>query len=380
MSYEIAAEDVAPLALGSGILACGGGGSSYYSQLVATEVLATTDSVEVISAEEMEPGTVALVPAGIGAPLIGLEKPLSTDALLAAYSRLERSIGSHIGGIIAGEIGGAQSLVALVMAALTGKPLLDGDGMGRAFPEMQMCTFLIYGVSPGLPTVLCDDHGLLWAFPKLPFGKIRFGGTRKIGARVGMTIERIFRRYCVKHGGWIYLCATLDKDSVAKTMVRGSIRQALEIGQGVQAARASQTDPIEAILRTHEGTLLLTGKIIDVQRTFRGGHDWGTLQIEGIGNDRKHSAELDFKNEYLVMRRDGKPVVTVPDLITVVETSSGTPINSEIARIGTRVSILGMPCSELYRSEAALRVVGPQAFGYDLPYLPFRSATSGPDL
>lgn len=377
MSFRILAEDVAPLALGSGILACGGGGNPYYSQLVAAEVLEATGPVKVIDAEEMEPGTVALVPAGIGAPLIGLEKPLSTDALLAAYARIERSMGDRIGGIVAGEIGGAQSMVALVMAALTGKPLLNGDGMGRAFPEMQMCTFLIYGVSPGLPTVLCDDHGLLRTFPKLPFAKIRFGGTRKIGARVGMTIERIFRRYCVKKGGWIYLCATLDRDSVAKTMVPDSIRQALEIGRGIQTARASQTDPIEAILRTHKGTLLFTGKITDVQRTFRGGHDWGKLQIEGIGADREHSAELDFKNEYLVMRRDGEPVVTVPDLITVVETSTGTPITSTVARIGTRVSILGMPCSELYHSGAALRVVGPQAFGYDLPYLPFRSATSG---
>jgi len=380
MSYEIAAEDLAPLALGSGILACGGGGSPYYSQLVATEALATSGPVKVIDVEEMQPGTVALVPAGIGAPLIGLEKPLSTDALLAAYSRLERSTGNRIGGIIAGEIGGAQSMVAVVMAALTGKPLLNGDGMGRAFPEMQMCTFLIYGVSPGLPTVLCDDHGLLWTFPKWPLGKIRFGGTHKIGARVGMTIERLFRRYTVRHGGWVYLCATLDQDSVAKTMVRGSIRTALEIGQSIQTARANQTDPIEAILRTHEGTLLLTGKIADVSRTFRGGHDWGRLQIDGIGSDRSHRAELDFKNEYLVMRRDGTPVASVPDLISVVETSSGTPVSSEIARVGTRVSILGMPCSPLYRSEEALRVVGPQAFGYDLPYLPLREAMSGPDL
>ena len=31
---------------------------------------------------------------------------------------------------------------------MTGIPVIDGDGMGRAFPEVQMSTFFIYGLDP----------------------------------------------------------------------------------------------------------------------------------------------------------------------------------------------------------------------------------------
>jgi hypothetical protein len=43
----------------------------------------------------------------------------------------------------------------LLAAAFVGLPVVDGDGMGRAFPELQMCTFFIYGL-PVAPAALCD--------------------------------------------------------------------------------------------------------------------------------------------------------------------------------------------------------------------------------
>ena len=36
--------------------------------------------------------------------------------------------------------------------------MLDGDGMGRAFPEVQMTTFMIYGAE-GTPAALADEKG-----------------------------------------------------------------------------------------------------------------------------------------------------------------------------------------------------------------------------
>ncbi len=49
----------------------------------------------------------------------------------------------------------------LILAAQTGLPLLDGDSIGRAFPELQMCTFMIYGTTPGLPMALSHEGGML---------------------------------------------------------------------------------------------------------------------------------------------------------------------------------------------------------------------------
>ena len=44
------------------------------------------------------------------------------------------------------ECGGINSTIPLVVGAMTGLPVVDADGMGRAFPELQMETFSVLGV------------------------------------------------------------------------------------------------------------------------------------------------------------------------------------------------------------------------------------------
>ena len=46
----------------------------------------------------------------------------------------------------------------MLTAAQAGIPVVDGDGMGRAFPEMQMCTWSIYG-HKSAPAAMADEKG-----------------------------------------------------------------------------------------------------------------------------------------------------------------------------------------------------------------------------
>ncbi|HXQ21774.1 MAG TPA: DUF917 domain-containing protein [Candidatus Acidoferrales bacterium] len=372
MSFAITTADIPALALGSSVLACGGGGNPYYGQLVARRVLSEHGAVRVIDVDEMEADRLAVFSVIMGAPLVGIEKPVSLPALCAGFAAVQQALGDRLGAFVALEVGGGQSLLPVLLAALTGRPPLDGDGMGRAFPEAQMCTFLLYGMHPALPVAISDDHGLLWVLRALPFeiGRGRVGGTGRLGRVVGLAVERVFRRYCARKGGAIYFTVTLDHASLQRALVRGSIGLALELGRAVHSARAHGGDPVEAILRVSGGRLLMRGKIADVERRFRGGHDWGAVQIEGLDEDRSRRGEIAFKNEYLILRIDGQVALTVPDLITVVETATGTPITTEVIRPGLRISVLGLPSTPLYHTLEALRVVGPQAFGYDVPFVP----------
>ena len=70
MSFEIRRADLSALALGSGILGTGGGGNSYYGQLVASQIMSDTSSVRVIDVTEMDPESYAISSAAIGAPLV----------------------------------------------------------------------------------------------------------------------------------------------------------------------------------------------------------------------------------------------------------------------------------------------------------------------
>lgn len=371
MSFEITAADIPALALGSSVLACGGGGNPYYGRLIAREALAKSGPVRVIPCEEMEPDSLAVMSAQMGAPLVGIEKPPSLAALHRGYRAIERAPGARVGAFVAAEVGGSQSMLPVLLAALTGRPVIDGDFMGRAFPEAQMCTFMIYGFSPGLPASFCDDHELLIDAPRMPLGHgMRVGGTGRVGRLFGLAVERIFRRYTARKGGWIYISASIDRPSLERSLIRGSIGLALAIGRAVAAAREAGDDPVDAILAVAGGRRLFQGRIADVERRFVRAHDRGTLRIEGLASQRGHHAEIAFQNEYLILTVDGEVVLTVPDLVSVVETETGAPVTTEVLRPGLRTTVLGFESSPLLRTPKALRIVGPRGFGYDLPFVP----------
>ena len=55
------------------------------------------------------------------------------------------------------EAGGVNSMTPIVVAASQGIPIVDCDGMGRAFPELQMTTFNLGGVS-STPMAITDEN------------------------------------------------------------------------------------------------------------------------------------------------------------------------------------------------------------------------------
>ena len=92
MAFAITRADIPALALGSSVLACGGGGNPYYGQLIARQLMADGDAVRVIDVDEMAPEGLAIFTALMGAPLVGIEKPPSLRALRAGFDAVERSL------------------------------------------------------------------------------------------------------------------------------------------------------------------------------------------------------------------------------------------------------------------------------------------------
>ena len=60
-------------------------------------------------------------------------------------------------------------------------------------------------------------------------------------------------------------------------------------------------------------------------------------------------------------------IATTPHLIILMETDTGNPIPTEELRFGLRVTVFLLRAPEILLTEAALKIVGPKAFGYDLP-------------
>lgn len=56
------------------------------------------------------------------------------------------------------EIGGANSIEPLTVGAELQIPVVDADGMGRAFPELQMFLPFVYGC-PAYPAAVGNEKG-----------------------------------------------------------------------------------------------------------------------------------------------------------------------------------------------------------------------------
>jgi DUF917 family protein len=274
---------------------------------------------------------------------------------------LEKHLGRRADYLVPGEIGGANATRPLVCGIQTGLPIIDGDGMGRAFPELQMKTFSIYGVK-ATPAALCDVRHNTVIFPDLPDTN---------------TLERYARAVTVQMGGHAgYAFVPMTGAELKKTVIPHTMTLAHDLGAAIMAAQQAHTDPIAAALGVMGGERLFTGKIVDVERRMAAGFARGAVRLDGLGDLRGRNLTIDFQNENLIARQtsdDGtgeQILAVVPDLICIVDSETAAPVTTEVLRYGLRVTVLGIPAPPLLRTPEALAVVGPGAFGYDVAYLP----------
>ena len=150
----------------------------------------------------------------------------------------------------------------------------------------------------------------------------------------------------------------------SQSLVSGSLSRCIEIGQRIAEARDAKTDPVDAVVALLAGRELFGGKVVDVNRATTTGFARGRARIDGDGGT---SLTLQFQNEHLVAESDGHVLATTPDLIMVLDGESGEPITTEGLRYGQRVRVIAAPADERWHSEAALAMVGPGYFGYDMP-------------
>src|SRR5918995_6463591 len=345
------------LEIGAGILGTGGGGNPYLGKLEAVQQLRAGKSIQVVSLDELPDDAFVTTAGGMGSPTVGIERIGRGDECVQAMRALERHMGRRFTHIIPGEIGGSNSMRPMIVAAYMGIPVIDGDGMGRAFPELQMDTFSIYGVAP-TPGALADPHGHEVIFDKIADP---------------VTLERYARAVTIQMGGAAgYAFPPMTAEEVRRTAIPGTVSLAIEIGRAVLAARAGLTNPVDAALSVAGGQRLFHGKIVDVERRLLGGFARGVLQLDGTGVDSGRSLRIDFQNENLIARSGaGEILAVVPDLICLVDEESAEPVTTEIVRYGLRVVVLGIPAPEMLKTPEALNVIGPEAFGYDgVPYVP----------
>ncbi|MFM9107284.1 MAG: DUF917 domain-containing protein [Chloroflexota bacterium] len=363
--YEIRHDTLEALYIGAGILGTGGGGNPYNGKLDGQRHLKAGRAIRVVSLEETPADALVTTVGGMGAPIVSNERIYRGDEPLNAMRAVERHLGRRFTHVIPGEIGGANAMRPMAVAAMAGIPVIDGDGMGRAFPELQMDTFTIYGI-PATPGAICDPRGHTVLFT---------------GMEDARTLERYARAVTIQMGGSAgYAFPPMSGAEVRRTAVPGTVSLAIRIGEAVLAARRDRTgSPVDAALRVAGGARLFSGKITDVDRRLTGGFARGVLALAGTGAHAGATLRIDVQNENLIARDgEGRVVAVVPDLICIVDEDTAEPITTELLRYGMRVAVAGIPAPALLKTPEALAVVGPAAFGYpEVAYLPMPGVFGG---
>ncbi len=142
------------------------------------------------------------------------------------------------------------------------------------------------------------------------------------------------------------------------------------IGRTIREEHERHVDPIEAVRDVTEGYLVWRGKVSDIARRTETGFARGEASIAGTHEYEGRTLRIEFQNEFLIARDGDEALVTVPDLITILDAETGEPITTEDLRYGFWVVVIGLPCDPRWRTEAGLKLVGPAYFGYDAPYVP----------
>jgi uncharacterized protein len=365
--WKITFDDVESIAIGAGILGTGGGGNPYLGKLRMQQLLRQGYNAQVISLDELADDALVCEVGWMGAPTVGVEKLPNGGESIHVINALEKYIGKTIDAIACSEVGGSNSIAPLEAGALTGKPVVDGDAMGRAFPEMQMSTLFIDGVSCN-PAAMVDEKGNCIVFDHLVDS---------------FALEKFGRDLCVQMGCTSLLAlGVISGTQIKRSSVRATLSLVKQIGDAVRHARAVKSSFTEAILNVTGGSEIFTGKLVDVQRRTVGGFARGELLAEGLGSYRGDWMHIAFQNENLVAWRGdrdkhGEVVACVPDLICMIESETGEPITTEQLRYGLRVTVLGIPCTDKFRTPQALKVVGPAAFGYpEVTFIPMPKTPS----
>jgi DUF917 family protein len=350
---QLSADDIEALSVGAWILGAGGGGSPYHGLLNMRRLYREGARISLMQPDELEDDDDVAVVSVMGAPLVIMERLVDSRLIARAVAAMQEHIGRRFRAVMAIEIGGGNGMQPLMVAAHLGIPVVDADAMGRAYPEAQMTSFAVAGLAPD-PLTSVDPRGTEAIISRAPTWK---------------WMERASRKLCTEFGSIAATCkAPRTGAEVKRWGISGTTSQAIRLGEAVHSAYRRHEDPIEAILREERGKRLFEGKVTAVERRTTEGFLRGRTGIQGLGADRDVAFEIEFQNEWLVVWRDGAPMVSTPELICVIDNDTGEAIGTEMIRSGQRVTVIALPSPPIFLTPAGLGYVGPRAFGYDFDF------------
>ncbi|MCD8083143.1 MAG: DUF917 domain-containing protein [Clostridiales bacterium] len=358
-------ENLMDILYGCAVLGTGGGGSLEEGIAMIDEALAAGKEFRLVSFEELDPEAIVGTPYACGAisPLTEEEirkyarlKETEESFYILCMRQMEQFLGREIAAVISTELGGGNTATALYCAAMTGRPIADGDPAGRSVPALQHSTYFLKGV-PMCPMSVMNRFGEGAVFTNV------FDDERG---------EDLVRALAVVSQNTI---AVMDHVNTARvigdSVIRGAISHAEAVGRAFRSAKAQGTDYVAAVIKAGGGRPVFSGVVKESGYETKDGYTFGNTVITGTEEWEGHELKIWYQNENIISWLDGEYHVTVPDLICVFDLDEAMPQLNPYTRVGERVCVIALPAPAEWTTPRGLEVFGPESFGHDVAYRPF---------
>lgn len=343
MARELRRKELTEIVYGSSFFGGGGGGASEEG-LALIEAMYKEDadaSIQMIDVMEMEedPNVVSTMAAALGSPVATKGKTFQKESVNAVKGMGEeaRFQGKELKYVYSGEMGGGNTMLPLYAAYKCGLPVLDTDGNGRAVPELNTGLLPIHGI-PTSPVILASEAG------------------DRIAARTEDPMdcsgcEKIARYMCQAFDQGIGIAVwMMNREQHLKASAIGQMTLAIETGDILM-----NTPPADAVKKLQEyfdakeipfAPIAASGTITDIQITSQGGFDTGVTTVKA---DDGGIYKVIFQNENLYVQSEGKTIVTVPAIISMLDLGSekmAVPISNSETFVGQKVALTQTKANE----------------------------------
>jgi uncharacterized protein len=363
--------DLENIARGAALLSSGGGGT-YTSGLnllndfgnpdyYPVETVACID-VDEIPASGTQRGAVI---AYMGAPE-AIENLQYPKAAVAAAEQLKSWLsaqGLSLDYIIPVEIGALSSITACTVAAKLDLPVVNGDGAGRAVPELTMLTYASEGISPN-PTIMSNASGISFNVSVDAPSDTNTDALMELVARPIISLPQFDQQ-----AGLAIWVMTVEEIKAA-VKIRKTLSACLEIGNLIKSyqEQSQKLSPetvrmlVEKELQT-SAYILFSGKLTQAQNLTSGGFDHGQVALEANGQ----TFSILFQNESLIAWRSDSnhPQAMAPDSIAYlvdneqIVYSNGDLIGADNQLkeelVGCTVTVIGIAANPALRDDQAER-------------------------
>ncbi|HEY5318501.1 MAG TPA: DUF917 domain-containing protein [Solirubrobacteraceae bacterium] len=348
--------DLEDIVNGACLYGAGGGGPWSLGQSLMKEIVAAGKPVALADPSAMPAAATACVSAGVGSP-DAASSGFPYDAASSAFEALSAMQGTPFSYVLPAELGAANSILPMTVAASKGFPILDAAGSPRAVPALQLSSFAIRGAPLGT-VVLANDAQ-----------RVFFDGHD--AATADQTMRQIISSGAFTEDAGAALWA-MDGKTLRPAVIAGTTTAARRLGAALREALAAKQDPVAAVVKGLGGKLLTVGKIVGSVEQTGGGFDVGVLTIRGSDGALMRIIN---QNENILAwpERSQHPIVLAPDLICFMSVAGQPFSNADLDLVHDQeVAVIGAPAEPAYRDRATIAAFSPflQSAGYGGPYVP----------